>query len=104
MRILRARAQGGAVQGAEAQGRLVGYWRVKGWPEQCHPTTGDDQGPRCAGNDHFLPCIDAAKHHSPRLALFGFPLFLVVIVVHTKAGQPREPYNMGEMFGAVPAF
>jgi len=21
---------------------LVEYWRVKGWPEQCHPTTGDD--------------------------------------------------------------
>jgi hypothetical protein len=21
---------------------LLEYWRVKGWPEQCHPTTGDD--------------------------------------------------------------
>jgi TolB-like protein len=21
---------------------LVDYWRAKGWPEQCHPTTGDD--------------------------------------------------------------
>jgi hypothetical protein len=21
---------------------LVDYWRVKGWPPQCHPTTGDD--------------------------------------------------------------
>ena len=21
---------------------LVEYWRAKGWPEQCHPTTGDD--------------------------------------------------------------
>jgi hypothetical protein len=20
----------------------VEYWRAKGWPEQCHPTTGDD--------------------------------------------------------------
>ncbi len=21
---------------------FVDYWRAKGWPEQCHPTTGDD--------------------------------------------------------------
>jgi TolB-like protein/tetratricopeptide (TPR) repeat protein len=21
---------------------IVNYWRVKGWPQQCHPTTGDD--------------------------------------------------------------
>jgi hypothetical protein len=21
---------------------LVEYWRVKGWPEKCHPTTGED--------------------------------------------------------------
>ena len=21
---------------------LVEYWRAKGWPAQCHPTTGDD--------------------------------------------------------------
>ena len=21
---------------------LVDYWRAKGWPELCHPTTGDD--------------------------------------------------------------
>jgi hypothetical protein len=21
---------------------LVDYWRAKGWPEFCHPTTGDD--------------------------------------------------------------
>jgi hypothetical protein len=21
---------------------LVEYWRAKGWPEFCHPTTGDD--------------------------------------------------------------
>jgi hypothetical protein len=21
---------------------LVDYWRAKGWPPQCHPTTGDD--------------------------------------------------------------
>jgi len=21
---------------------LVEYWRAKGWPEQCRPTTGDD--------------------------------------------------------------
>jgi hypothetical protein len=21
---------------------FVDYWRAKGWPPQCHPTTGDD--------------------------------------------------------------
>jgi hypothetical protein len=21
---------------------LVEYWRAKGWPDLCHPTTGDD--------------------------------------------------------------
>lgn len=21
---------------------ILAYWRTKGWPEQCHPTTGDD--------------------------------------------------------------
>ena len=21
---------------------LVDYWKVKGWPDQCHPTTGED--------------------------------------------------------------
>jgi hypothetical protein len=21
---------------------LVEYWRAKGWPQFCHPTTGDD--------------------------------------------------------------
>jgi hypothetical protein len=21
---------------------LVDYWRAKGWPDLCHPTTGDD--------------------------------------------------------------
>ena len=21
---------------------MVAYWRAKGWPPQCHPTTGDD--------------------------------------------------------------
>ena len=22
--------------------RILEYWRAKGWPAQCHPTTGDD--------------------------------------------------------------
>jgi hypothetical protein len=21
---------------------ILTYWRAKGWPERCHPTTGDD--------------------------------------------------------------
>jgi hypothetical protein len=24
------------------KGGLVDYWRAKGWPDLCHPTTGDD--------------------------------------------------------------